>query len=269
MNLSLRQFLPPLLYQWIRCRLSGGNHFSGPFSNWQNAAANASGYDQDFILAQVMKASQQVQAGQAAFERDSIAFDKLEFPWPVLTALLWAASGRPGFTVLDFGGALGSSYYQCRSVLDKVPDLRWYVVEQANYVDAGRAHFQNETLRFQQSIAAVMAEAQTDLILLSGVLQYLPEPWQVLDELMATQAEFLVLDRSIMHSGTEDRAFVQHVPPSIYAASYPCWHLSEARLMAAVQGRYQLVSDFRSLAFPTLACHGAEFKGYLFRRQCP
>jgi putative methyltransferase (TIGR04325 family) len=37
---------------------------------------------------------------------------------------------------------LGSSYFQNRKFLQSLPDVRWNVVEQPHYVDAGRKYIE-------------------------------------------------------------------------------------------------------------------------------
>jgi len=78
--------------------------------------------------------------------------------------------------VLDFGGSLGSSYFQNRELLKILPTIRWNVVEQAHYVKAGQTYIQDEQLRFYPSIHECLAENKVNAILLSSVLQYLSDP---------------------------------------------------------------------------------------------
>ena len=126
-----RELLPPVLLRLLRQAYGGAIHFEGDFATWEDARAHCTGYDNDEILAKVLAASLKVKAGEAAFERDSVLFDEIEYVWPVLTGLMWAAARSGGsLNVLDFGGALGSSYFQSKNFLQSLPDLRWNVVEQ-------------------------------------------------------------------------------------------------------------------------------------------
>jgi putative methyltransferase (TIGR04325 family) len=55
-----------------------------------------------------------VKSGEAVYQRDSFIFDKIQYSWPLLSGLLWIASlNNSSLNVLDFGGSLGASYYQC------------------------------------------------------------------------------------------------------------------------------------------------------------
>ena len=55
---------------------------------------------------------------RGVYERDSVLFDTIRYSWPLLSDLLRAASeDQNHLSVLDFGGSLGSSYYQNRVFL--------------------------------------------------------------------------------------------------------------------------------------------------------
>jgi putative methyltransferase (TIGR04325 family) len=83
-----------------------------------------------------------VRDGECAYERDGVVFEEVQLSFPVLAGLLRASAADAGrLAVIDFGGALGSSYYQCRKFLSLLPDLAWAVVEQENFVRCGREEF--------------------------------------------------------------------------------------------------------------------------------
>lgn len=264
---TVHEWLPPALARWISGILGSGIRFEGDFATWEEASAHCTGYDADAILAKVLAATLKVKAGAAAFERDSVLFDEMEYVWPVLTGLMWVAARSGGrLNVLDFGGALGSSYFQGRPFLQSLQAMRWNVVEQPHYVDAGRKHIQDERLRFYKTIDECIAENRPNAILLSSVLQYLPDPHLVLPNLVKVSADAIVFDRTIVNRSSRDRIYVQHVPASINSASYPCRSISESGLFALLDENYLPWSTFSSLRFPALNSIDSEFKGYIFTR---
>ncbi len=262
-----RDWSPPAVRRLAQRIRGGGIRFEGEFATWGDACAHSAGYQSKDILAKVLAATLKVKRGEAVFERDSVLFGEVEYAWPVLAGLLWVAAQNAGrLNVLDFGGALGSSYFQHREFLKGLPSLRWNVVEQPHYVEAGQAHIQDEELRFYHSIQECLAENAPNAVLLSSVLQYLPEPASVFPSLLQTGADAVIIDRTIINHSGSDRIYVQHVPSSIYAASYPCRSLSEPGLLAAARACYRLDTDFPSLNFPVLESIDSEFKGYLLKR---
>ena len=88
----------------------------------------------------------------------------------------------------------------------------------------------------------------------------------ILEQVVRLAPHVIVVDRTIVSEGDADRVYVQTVPASIYSASYPCRSLSERGPIAALSGRYRLVSSFPSLEFPTLQPIPSKFRGYLFHK---
>ena len=262
-----RDWLPPAVGRAARRWRGDDIRFEGGFATWNEAADRCSGYEDHSILAKVLAATLEVKRGKAAYERDSVLFQEPDPNWPVAAALLWAAARARGrLAVLDLGGALGSSYFQNRPLLQGLPSVRWCVVEQAHFAAAGRTHVQDETLRFHETIGACAAEERPNAVLLSAVLQYLEDPRRVIDELLALAPDVVIVDRTIVNDGRTDRFYIQRVPASIYSASYPCRSLSEPGLLAALEDRYGLASSYPSLEFPALRQIASRFRGYVFHK---
>lgn len=267
MKRLLLDWLPPALFRQVRRVYNGGVRFEGRFSSWEDAAARCTGYDSKEILAKVLAATLKVKRGEAAFERDSVLFDEIEYVWPVLAGLMCAAARSSGIlNVLDFGGALGSSYFQNRKFLQSLPSVRWNVVEQPHYIDAGRKHIQDTQLQFYKTIEECLSESQPNVIFLSGVLQYLPDPFGMLNKLGAVNADVLILDRtSFSISGDNDTIRLQHVPENIYKATYPCHVFNEGKLCQYISDvGYDLIEAYGSLDnFDPDTC----WRGHIFLRR--
>lgn len=242
----LKDWLPPVIVRQLRrlFRLGGGITFEGPFATWDEATRMSSGYDSQLILDKVLAATLKVKNGEAAYERDSVMFDEIQYAWPVTAGLMWTAASNGGrLSVLDFGGSLGSSYFQNREFLKGLPGLRWSVVEQGHFVDAGRKHILDERLVFYPTIAECVAEEKPNVLLLSAVLQYLDDPYAVLDELACSGVEIILIDRTSFHDGKGDLIAVQNVAEAIYPASYPLWILSKKRLLSYLSKNFILVAE--------------------------
>lgn len=242
-----RDWLPPALLRVVRhARYARGNgiRFEDEFASWEEASSHCAGYDAEEILTKVLAATLKVKRGEAAFERDSVVFDEVEYVWPILAGLMWAAARNGGrLNVLDFGGALGSSYFQNRKLLQALPEVRWNIVEQLHYVDAGRKHVQDEQLRFYKTIAECIAENQPNVILLSSVLQYLESPDAVIGELNRLGATCLIIDRTPFSLRGGDILAIQNVPGSIYEASYPMWIFSQSRIEQKLADHWNMVAS--------------------------
>jgi putative methyltransferase (TIGR04325 family) len=230
-----KRYLPTALTSRIRKLLPGSIKFHGPYKTWKAAEAACQGYDNADILAGVLEANLKVKRGEAAFERDGVVFQTLALNHFVLEQMQAVAKGSQ-LHVLDFGGSLGSTYFQHQKALASIDTLSWHVVEQTHFVAAGQANLEDANLKFFETIAEACAVQKPDFILLSSVLQYLPNPLAVLQELSEMQAPYLCIDRTPFVRSGESQIMVQTVPKSINEGSYPLWALSEAEVMAALTG---------------------------------
>lgn len=184
----------------------------------------------------------------ARYERDSVLFHESDYRYPIVTQLLRAALVNRGrLNVIDFGGSFGSTYRQCRPLLDGVDEVRWQVIEQPAFVSIGQREFTTEELSFVPTIQELTPSEVPALILLSSVLQYLEHPEPTLTQLLRLDATHLVVDRTPFSTQPDDRLCVQHTPSSIYDASYPCWILSAPRLRGLVLSEgWQIEAEFDS-----------------------
>jgi putative methyltransferase (TIGR04325 family) len=206
-----------------------------------------------------------VKNGEAAFERDSVVFAFIEHQFPLLAGLMRAGTADGGrLSVLDYGGSLGSTYFQCRDFLSTVKELRWSIVEQPGHVACGRDDFANKQLYFYETIAECLQAERPNVLLLSGVVQCLPKPYDFLNDILQYEFAHIIVDRTAFASNGRDRLTVEHVPAWIYPASYPSWFLSEKRFLAHFEPRYKLVASFPALDAIDPEGGKAKYKGFIF-----
>src|SRR3546814_6806250 len=88
----LKDITPPLLMKAYHKWRGQSLRFGGTPQGWNEAARMSSGYSESAILDRVRTATRAVVAGEAAYERDSVLFDKADYPFALITALLRARS---------------------------------------------------------------------------------------------------------------------------------------------------------------------------------
>ncbi len=257
----LRTWLPPALDPLVRT-LFGSVRFSGEYPTFTDASSRCKGYGADAILERVKRSALAVKRGEAAYEQDSVLFYEPDYLWPMLSNLLWIALQRGHkLHVLDFGGSLGSCYYRHRRYLNQLRDFRWSIVEQPQYVACGQELFEDEVLRFFPDIGSCVAACPPDVVLVSGVLQYLESPHEFLEQLQAYRVPFLLFDATPFDLSDRDRIRLQHVAEPIYQATYPAWFFSRTRFLAALDARYRVVAEWRGADRGNVP---SEFRGVLF-----
>lgn len=225
---------------------------------WADLARRADGgYSAEVVLQSVVTAAREVKAGRGAYERDGVVFDEIQYYWPALTGiLLGAAKSRGEVRIVDFGGSLGTAYFQNQKFLDLLPDISWTVVEQPGLVSVGSTEFATDRLRFAASLEEAASCRPVDVILCSAALQYVQASRELLSQFAQTTAEFLVLDRVLIHDGDSDLLTLQIVPDWIYNASYPCWVFSRSQLLSQLAESWVVVEEIPALETRTVTESG-------------
>ena len=249
----------------IRRLLKDRSMWSGDFENWQTALQDSQGYSSGEILVKVKNAVLKVKHGNAVYERDSVLFEKIEYSWPLLASLMWVATkNNSSLKVLDFGGSLGSSYFQNRKFLNDLSYVEWNVVEQKNFVTTGRDCIEDQTLQFFYSIdECINKKGKPDILILACTLPYIEKPYQLLSDLINYKIPHIIIDNTFFNYEDKDRITIQKVTPSIYPASYPCWFLSYKKVFEIMAHKYAIVSEHLNESKILLDGKPIQYKGFL------
>lgn len=259
----IKDLLPPMLIKSFRkTGIFNSIHWSGDYASWKDALDASMGYDSGEIIEKVKNALLKVKNGEAAYERDSVLFDEIEYSWPVLSGLLWVYAQEHKLNLIDFGGSLGSTYFQNRKFIHPLKDIQWNIIEQENFVDVGLKYFQDDQLKFHYDIQSCIADSSPNCILLSSVLPYIEDPYGLVSKLLNYNFKFLILDKMPFVEGDKDRLTVQKVPKRIYNASYPAWFFSEQNFKASILQKYEIVEEF---ACPDVANIECVYKGMILK----
>jgi putative methyltransferase (TIGR04325 family) len=277
---QLLNWCPPIVANFIRSLKSFYKNtftpgcdnrilFTGDYVSWDEASKASVGYDSELILKRVLDATLKVKNGLAAYERDSVTFEEMEYSWPLLTNLMYFAARNGGeLNVVDFGGSLGSSYFQSRPYLNGLSRVRWSVVEQSHFVEIGNRRVADEQLQFFNTAKEASSRAPQQVLLLSGVLQCIPDPYSTLRELLGYPWQQIIVDRTaFILSRDSDRLTVQTVPPSIYAASYPSWFLSRGRILEFFSSDYEVFTAWKCDEHHSPAGETTSYEGFCFTRK--
>lgn len=238
----------------------------GNFATWEEAKKECTGYDSYIILEKVKNSLLKVKNGEAVYERDSVLLEEIEYSWPVLAGLMMAKKNNK-LNIIDFGGSLGSTYFQNRIFLKELDEVKWNIIEQKQFVDCGRKYFESNSLKFFYDIDTCLEKNKPNTLLLSSVVQYLQEPYQFIDKILKYRFEYIIIDRIGFIKNKKDRLTIQKVPPRIYKASYPCWFFNEINILSSFKENYDLIADFSSEKgrVYNLDYVIAKWKGFLFK----
>jgi putative methyltransferase (TIGR04325 family) len=242
----------------------------GSYSSFLEASEACGGYDSQNILEECKSAILKVKRGEVVYERDSVCFDKIQYSWGLLAGLQRAAIENKGvLNVIDFGGSLGSSYFQNKEFLKPIQLKSWNVVEQEHFVACGNEYIKDETLSFWNSFQDLLCNTKCNVLLASGVIQYMDDPFHWIEKIIELDLPFIIVDRMAFISG-DDRITVQKVPSSIYAASYPCWFFNKQKMITMFESKYELLAEIdNSLIDGSYRLEDgniAHWEGMIFRR---
>lgn len=219
----------------------------GNYSNWSEAEKLCTGYNSENILEKVKNAVVKVKNGDAVYERDGVVFDKIEFESAVLeTFNEYVKANEGNLDLVDFGGSLGSSYFQYKGLIKDFKSIKWNVVEQSHFVSCGKQLIADSCLGFFDSIDAAVKGRKSGILLLASVLQYFEKPFELIEKCLQYDFDIIIIDRTAFIEDADDRITVQIVPEEIYKASYPSWFFNEQKFIAAFGSKYIVVNEYIS-----------------------
>lgn len=247
MHFLIKQLVPPICHtlRWYSFKYG----WKGNYASFEIAQQKAGGYNAEHILNSIIKSTNKVKEGLVIYERDGIEYDHIKMNFPLLSTLLMLASQNDNqLTVLDFGGSLGTSYYQNRSFLKGLKRLEWCIVEQENYIKAGKEYFESDELFFYENIEACMQKHKPNIIIFNGVIQYIGNAYQLLEHVAQSGIPYLLFDTTAYIEGESDRFTIQHVPPIYYGAdaSYACIFFSKSKMFQHLNRFYDCQYEFIS-----------------------
>jgi putative methyltransferase (TIGR04325 family) len=263
----IKKLIPPIFYDVRNILINKSNEsmWNGSFKNWEEATRQCTGYDNELIISKCFKQMLEIKSGNKIYERDSVLFDKIQYSFGLLIGLYQSAANNNGqISVLDFGGSLGSSYFQNKTILNSFK-IKWGIVEQENFVKCGRNNFQTKELMFFSCIEDCVNAINPKIILLSSVIQYLESPIEFIKKINELKIEKIIIDRTSFVKLHTSILTIQKVDTSIYNASYPCWFFNYENIINEFSN-YNLILDFESYCDPSQLLNGiyeADWKGFI------
>lgn len=137
--------------------------------------------------------------------------DVPETLWAPLFAINYACLHlkKNKINIIDFGGSGGGHYFLARNFLSKDIELNWCVVETEKMVAAAESLKSGE-LSFASSLEVALKKlGHVDLFYTSGTIQYLPDPYKILNEIVSNRWPLLLFNRTAFTKGDYDVISIQ------------------------------------------------------------
>jgi len=184
---------------------------------------------------------------------------------------------QPTLTIVDFGGACGAHYFTFRKLFARSLRLKWVVVE-TKAMCAAATELANDELTFRADLDETLAFAGTvDLFHTSGTIQFLEEPYRVLERIASSGAQHLLFNRLALGAGSEDVVTVHRsmlswngigaLPAGFQdrEVRYPYTLLSRRRFEEKLTGYEEVVEFEDRSGAPVLSHQGVSNTGRLYR----
>lgn len=236
----------------------------GNYNSWEAAKQQCMGYNASNILEKIKTGALKVKRGEAAYERDGVLYDKVEHYWALIANLLSIAQQQDGrVSVLDFGGSLGTVYFENQFYLKDLKDVKWSVVEQNDFVTTGNNEIARDALQFYYTIdEAILKRGMHDVFLMSGVLPYMEKPYAFLEDIATRNFPYILINNTYFNPLPADRLTIQKVPAYYYEASYPAWFLNYDRVKEVFSDKYEITAEFTNDTFLYLYGEKINYRGF-------
>ena len=218
-------------------------YFTGPFNTWKDARKNSEGYDNDKIIKKLFESAIKVKNKKFAYERDTVLFSKPSYDWLILYNILKHYNNYKNLNLIDFGGSLGSTYYQHKFFLKLFKSVKWNIIEQKKITTIGKKFFKNKRLNFYNDLEFAMKENKPKLILLNNVLQYIENPTQIIDILSKYKGVTIIIDKIIFTKKAKGIIIVQKNPKRIYEAAYPLRIFSKSKFLKKISQHFKIIEN--------------------------
>ncbi len=254
----------------IEPKVNQDNSWENEYASYEEAKQFCQGYEAAHILEKVSDSLLKVKNGEAVYERDSVLFDELQHNWALIAILEKIAIEKNlRLNVVDFGGSLGSTFFYVKKIMPLQILLKWSIIEQQHYVDTGRKLFESEQLNFYYDLNDFKKKSpEQEVLLLSGVLQYLPESDNILQQLQSYGFDYIIVDRTSFVQDEQEFWTIQKVPESIYKAEYPCKFFNKEKFIQRLS-QYQVEHVFDAVydANRTINGKNCVWEGMLFKKR--
>ena len=247
MNLRniIKLFIPKIiliLYNYFFASI----RYTKEYSNWKSAEENSLTYNNSIFFEKLeSNYDNLIKKNDYKYERDTVLFKEIQYSIPLLVFFFQIQKKIEDFDILDFGGSLGSTYYQNKELF-KNTKLKWGIVEQSKIVDLGKKKFEINPIKFFYSIQECIANNNPNVAIFSSVVQYLDNFENYIKDLEQSNIKYLILDRIPLTNLSKNIITVQITSKRIYKSSYPITFFSRKILMNFLEKNWDLVSELDS-----------------------
>lgn len=244
--------------------------YEGVFDDWESALGKCTGYDANEIFEKVMASAIAVRDGKACYERDSVLFYETKYNYPLVLHICGIAKEYANqINIIDWGGSLGSAYFQNRKLLQVFNiTYKWTVIEQEHFVAFGKNNLCDQHLGFEYNLQMVRNIEKYNCIIFGSVLQYINFSDELLEQVVKLMIPYIIIERTPL--GDKDYYLVERVKEPIYEASYPLHVLNREKLYTFLSKHgYTLIDEWETDYDSPIKIKAdiIKYRSYVFKRE--
>lgn len=259
-KMIIKQLIPPIILEWrkkFRIKKGKKNYKSNQkiYNSFIEALSDCvkSGYDNEEI-AEVVFRKTEIYKNYLS----KISYLKCDFATSSLLVSLFFLNNSNEINVLDFGGACGAHYFQCRKVLPENIKLNWVVIEKPQMIKYAKKWTNNELSFAIDLNKALKNISRIDIFHASAIIQYLDEPYKYLDLILESNAKYLLFNRMIFTLEDDDLITIQNNKLSWNGIgklpygftdrliSYPLTIIKKHEFYKIFENKYKIVLEFNN-----------------------
>jgi putative methyltransferase (TIGR04325 family) len=162
--------------------------------------------------------------------------------------------------IIDFGGADGGHYLMIRQLIRPDIRLKWTVVETVEMVKAMHV-FATDELSFCDNLeGAIQKMGKIDILHTAGTIQYTPNPYQCVEKMLESGADYLIFNRQSLNQNDADLITIQrsllswHGSNDVKSAAfvdceirYPHTNISLKKFESMVQQNFSITYTYEDI----------------------
>jgi putative methyltransferase (TIGR04325 family) len=209
MNIS--DFIPPLFITFYQKHKKGFQKYD----TYEEALIDSDGYEESEIIEVVSKKTEILKNKLVKESVRTIDSNQITQNLFIIKLIL----KDQGINVLDLGGACGANYLHVKHFLQS-SIKNWIVVETPAMTRQGKEQFQDENLKFlsiekiSEINTLIPVIGERDLIFASGVLQCVPDPYKMLDQILNLKFQNIYITRTSISRAIQEPIifkFISHL----------------------------------------------------------
>lgn len=265
MKTNLKSFLPAGFSKWYQNHLYRRGikqgilaEIKGDYPSFGEARQDSGTYDSDAYAELCLKAywdSRQPRNGPIK-----------DHDWRLLSKVALVLGQGGGLRVLDIGGSSGDYYFKLKNLVGGRAIQKWIVVEAQKVVEKMRGV--DPFLEYVSSPEEVVRQnLDINFVFISGTLQYLENPFQVLEALTPFQSDYLCINKSILWN--KPTRLMKQITPDSRRSSRPIWIFNEVSLKDKLKSlNYHLLWAYENSELVTyIPGHGSlAYRGLFLKR---